>query len=77
MELRSGDRNLLRHLPDGRVTPHCDPAIVRQFLLHPHVHDAWDHYDAQNIPALCLGGVNPDLALCETAQASAVRPSPG
>ena len=66
----------LRRLPDGRVAPHCDPAIVQQFLLHPHDHDAWDHYDAQNIPALCLGGVNPDLVLCVTMLTSAVRPWP-
>jgi len=66
----------LRRLPDGRVAPHCDPAIMQQLLLHPHDHDARDHYDAQNISVRCLGEVNPDLVLCVTAQASVVRPWP-
>jgi pimeloyl-ACP methyl ester carboxylesterase len=29
------DRDLVRRLPDGRVTPHYDPAMVQQFVHHP------------------------------------------
>ena len=35
-----------RRLPDGRVTPHYDPAMVRQFIDHPNDYDLWAHYDA-------------------------------
>ena len=30
-----------RRLPDGRVTPHYDPAMVRQFIDHPDDYDLW------------------------------------
>jgi pimeloyl-ACP methyl ester carboxylesterase len=43
-----------RRLPDGRVTPHYDPAMVRQFTDHPDDYRIWDHYDALEIPVLCL-----------------------
>ena len=62
-----------RRLPDGRVTPHYDPAMVRQFLLHPHDYDTWEHYDALDIPVLCLRGVDSDLVLRETTQAMLTR----
>ena len=31
-----------RRLPDGRVTPHYDPAMVRQFTDHPNDYEVWD-----------------------------------
>ena len=55
-----------RRLPDGRVTPHYDPAMVRQFIDHPHDYDLWEHYDALDIPVLCLRGAESDLVLPET-----------
>jgi len=57
-----------RRLPDGRVTPHYDPAIVRQFLRESDDYLIWDDYDALSIPVLCLRGVDSDLVLPETAQ---------
>ena len=45
-----------RRLPDGRLTPHYDPAMVRQFIDHPGDYDLWDHYDAITAPVLCLRG---------------------
>ena len=30
-----------RRLPDGRVTPHYDPAMVREFINFPHDYDRW------------------------------------
>ena len=55
-----------RRLPDGRVTPHYDPAMVQQFISHPNDYLIWDHYDALDIPVLCLRGAMSDLVLRET-----------
>ena len=55
-----------RRLPDGRVTPHYDPAMVQQFISHPTDYDIWPHYDALSVPVLCLHGVESDLVLDET-----------
>ena len=52
-----------RRLPDGRVTPHYDPAMVQQFTHHTHDYLIWDHYDALDIPVLCLRGAESDLVL--------------
>ena len=57
-----------RRLPDGRVTPHYDPAMVQQFISHPNDYDIWPHYDALQIPVLCLRGAESDLVLTETLQ---------
>jgi pimeloyl-ACP methyl ester carboxylesterase len=55
-----------RRLPDGRVTPHYDPAMVRQFTAHPDDYLLWSHYDAIDVPLLCLRGVESDLVLPPT-----------
>ena len=55
-----------RRLPDGRVTPHYDPAMVQQFIHYPDDYRIWDHYDAIKIPVLCLHGVESDLVLPAT-----------
>lgn len=52
-----------RRLPDGRITPHYDPQIVRQFIDHPDDYLIWDHYDAIEVPVLLLRGVQSDLVL--------------
>ncbi len=57
-----------RRLPDGRVTPHYDPAMVQQFISHPNDYDIWPHYDALQIPVLCLRGAESDLVLPGTIQ---------
>jgi len=62
-----------RRLPDGRVTPHYDPAMVAQFVSHPDDYLIWDHYDAISVPVLCLRGAESDLVLPETIQAMAHR----
>jgi len=54
-----------RRLPDGRVTPHYDPAMVRQFVAHPDDYLLWTHYDAIEVPVLCLRGEHSDLVLPE------------
>jgi len=51
-----------RRLPDGRVTPHYDPAMVQQFIHHPQDYDLWPVYDRLDIPVLCLRGAESDSA---------------
>lgn len=62
-----------RRLPDGRVTPHYDPAMVEQFISHPDDYLIWDHYDALGIPVLCLRGAQSDLVLPETINEMRLR----
>jgi pimeloyl-ACP methyl ester carboxylesterase len=57
-----------RRLPDGRVTPHYDPAMVRQFIAHPEDYVLWSHYDAIEAPVLCLRGAESDLVLPDTLE---------
>ncbi|MBC7729104.1 MAG: alpha/beta hydrolase [Microbacteriaceae bacterium] len=58
-----------RRLPDGRVTPHYDPAMVRQFSAHPNDYDQWAAWDAMTIPVLVLRGADSDLLLPDVAEA--------
>ncbi|WP_372658865.1 alpha/beta fold hydrolase [Hydrogenophaga sp.] len=58
-----------RRLPDGRVTPHYDPAMVQQFVHHPNDYELWDVYEQIDIPVLCLRGAESDLLLAHTAEA--------
>ena len=58
-----------RRLADGRVTPHYDPAMVQQFVSHPDDYTIWPHYDALEIPVLCLRGMESDLVLPQTIAA--------
>ena len=62
-----------RRLPDGRVTPHYDPAMVRQFISHPDDYLLWSHYDAIEAPVLCLRGEHSDLVLRETVEQMRTR----
>lgn len=63
----------VRRLPDGRVTPHYDPAMVRQFTQHANDYLIWDHYDALDLPVLCLRGAESDLVLAATTLAMQSR----
>ena len=63
----------VRRLPDGRVTPHYDPAMVMQFTHHENEYDLWDAWDALELPVLCLRGEHSDLLLRETADAMRAR----
>ncbi|RZI56558.1 MAG: alpha/beta hydrolase [Rubrivivax sp.] len=65
-----------RRLPDGRVTPHYDPAMVRQFTDHPRDYDLWEHWDAIEVPVLCLRGADSDLVLRD-ATAEMLTRGPG
>ena len=62
-----------RRLPDGRVTPHYDPAIVGQFTHHPDDYLIWHHYDALTLPVLLLRGEDSDLVLRPTAEQMRLR----
>jgi pimeloyl-ACP methyl ester carboxylesterase len=57
-----------RRLPDGRVTPHYDPAMVMQFTHHTDDYRLWDAWDALDIPVLCLRGESSDLLLPDVAE---------
>jgi pimeloyl-ACP methyl ester carboxylesterase len=62
-----------RRLPDGRLTPHYDPAIVGQFEHHPTDYDLWPTYDRVTCPVLCLRGEHSDLLLPEVTHAMQQR----
>ena len=62
-----------RRLPDGRVTPHYDPAMVRQFEAHPEDFQLWPHYDAIEVPVLCLRGAESDLVLPDALEEMRLR----
>ncbi len=62
-----------RRLPDGRVTPHYDPAMVQQFEHHPLDYERWAEWDTLDLPVLCLRGESSDLLLHETAEAMRTR----
>lgn len=57
-----------RRMPNGKVTPHYDPAMVRQFIVHPNDYDLWEAYDALDMKTLVLRGEDSDLLLAETAE---------
>jgi pimeloyl-ACP methyl ester carboxylesterase len=57
-----------RRLPDGRVTPHYDPAMVMQFTHHDDDYLLWDEWDTLELPVLCLRGESSDLLLADTAE---------
>lgn len=63
----------LRRLPDGRVTPHYDPAMVQQFVHHPRDYEQWPAWDSLSIPVLVLRGESSDLLLPEVAEAMRTR----
>ena len=58
----------VRRLPDGRVTPHYDPAMVQQFVTRPDDYERWAEWDSLDIPVLCLRGESSDLLLRETTE---------
>lgn len=62
-----------RRLPDGRWTPHYDPAMVLQFEHHPQDYELWPAWDSLALPVLCLRGEHSDLLLPHTAEAMRVR----
>ncbi len=63
----------IRRLPDGRVTPHYDPAMVRQFAVHPDDYTQWREWDTLDIPVLALRGATSDLLLPDVAEAMRTR----
>ena len=58
----------VRRLPNGWVTPHYDPQMVRQFIDHPDDYDQWAQWDALDIPVLCLRGEHSDLLEVHVAE---------
>ena len=44
-----------RRLPSGKITPHYDPAIVRQFFVYPDDYVLGAAYDTLRMPTLITG----------------------
>lgn len=63
----------VRRLPDGRVTPHYDPAMVMQFTHHADDYARWPEWERLDLPVLCLRGQDSDLLLPEVAEAMRQR----
>jgi pimeloyl-ACP methyl ester carboxylesterase len=63
----------VRRLPDGRVTPHYDPAMVMQFTHHEGDYALWPAWDTLALPVLVLRGESSDLLLPEIAEAMRTR----
>ena len=61
-----------RRLPDGRVTPHYDPNIMKQFQRNNEF-DAWATYDALEMPVMMLRGATSDLVLPDTLERMKTR----
>jgi len=57
-----------RRLPNGNITPHYDPAMVRQFIVHPQDYDLWEAYDTLTMPTMVMRGIDSDLLLQDTAE---------
>ncbi len=62
-----------RRLPNGRWTPHYDPAMVQQFTHYPDDYQLWMHWDLLSLPVLCLRGAQSDLVLPETIEQMRTR----
>ncbi len=58
-----------RRLPDGRWTPHYDPAMVGQFVHHPEDYARWAEWERLNLPVLALRGADSDLLSRATFEA--------
>jgi pimeloyl-ACP methyl ester carboxylesterase len=56
-----------RRLPDGGITTHYDPDMVRQFVNAPHDYDQWDAWRNLTCDMLCLRGETSDLLLPDAA----------
>ena len=50
-----------RGLPDGRVTPHYDPAMVRQFVVHPNDHEAMGWRGIRSLTSRLLRAARRDV----------------
>jgi pimeloyl-ACP methyl ester carboxylesterase len=62
-----------RRLPDGRFTPHYDPAITQQFFREVPEYPLWAEYDALDIPVMTLRGAQSDLISPDTIHAMRTR----
>lgn len=61
----------MRRLPNGKITTHYDPDIVRQLFDHPQDFVQWWAFDQIDAPMLLLRGESSDIVLPEHALAMA------
>ncbi len=57
----------VRRLPDGKITTHYDPDMVRQFFNFPHDYMLDAEYDSLEMSVLVLRGEKSDLLTVDTA----------
>ena len=53
-------------MPNGKLTTHYDPKIVRQFVIHPDDWSLWNEYDFITAKTLLLRGEYSDLLTTKT-----------
>jgi pimeloyl-ACP methyl ester carboxylesterase len=58
----------MRRLPDGGITTHYDPLMVRQFFRYPNDYELQAEYESLRMPVLVLRGESSDLLSTHTAQ---------
>jgi pimeloyl-ACP methyl ester carboxylesterase len=58
----------VRRLPDGKITTHYDPCMVRQFFNFPDDYVLDAEYDSLDMPVLVLRGEKSDLLAADTAE---------
>lgn len=58
----------VRRMPDGKITTHYDPNMVKQFFNYPDDYVLEAEFDCLDMPVLLLRGENSDLLAVETAQ---------
>lgn len=56
-----------RRLPDGKITTHYDPRMVRQFFNYPDDYVLEAEYASLTMPVLLLRGEHSDLLAADTA----------
>jgi pimeloyl-ACP methyl ester carboxylesterase len=65
---RSTAEASMRRLPNGKITPHYDPAIARAFDNLETVSDLWDVYDTLSLPVCLMRGERSDIASAADAR---------
>tara|TARA_B100001123_G_scaffold381359_1_gene451728 strand:+ start:200 stop:1045 length:846 start_codon:yes stop_codon:yes gene_type:complete len=67
-EWRCFTESSARRLPNGKITTHYDPQIVRQFVVHKNDWRLWQQYDKIQAKAFLLRGEYSDLLTMEMTE---------
>lgn len=58
----------VRRLPNGKITAHYDPNIIKQFVHYPDDYQRWDEFASLTIPLAILRGEHSDLLTIDMLQ---------